>query len=1203
MLRKVVKAIVVIFGVGAVVVVPPASTFQSASAQTVAPTASSLIPMTPSRILDTRAAQVGYSGGRPAAGAVVELQVAGTGGVPLVDVGAVVLNITATDAGGAGYITVWPTGQPMPGASSLNLERVGQTIPNLVVVPVGSAGKISIFSTVSTHLLADVAGWFPSNAGFNQLTPARVLDSRSAQVGYNGVKPSANATVQVQMTGRGGVPASGVGAVVLNVTATESAGAGYVTVWPTGQAQPTASSLNLDRPGQTIPNLVIVPVGSDGKISMYTNVSVHLLADVAGWFPVGTGFTPLSPTRVLDSRSSQIGYSGSRPASDAIVELQLTGRGGVPASGVGAVVLNVTATDSGGGGYITVWPTGRPQPVTSSLNLERVGQTIPNLVVVPVGAGGKVSIYTSSSVHLIADVSGWFPIGSMADPSLVIEAKVGEAALSGDIKNGTGIIAYSGPRTVSVGSFFVLPPEADRVGGFYGRVDVISGGGRYQVSEAALGDLIPSASFQFSQLDLANPASASLEYSNVSFEPLVLEPSNDVETQATGFMTFSCDGGKSFTIDTSGTGPFVRNLELDADWDWRARLKSFKLSTEVGMTLALRVQLAGKANCGGNDSLASAKFTLKGSIGPVPVWVDNVVSIGLSTSLAAEGRVDYQLRKDFGARLGVRYTNTGGFEGINEALDAAANINTIDGDGSFHGEISLPMHFESKLFGAVGVSADGVPKLTADGAFSFNNTTVKASAKVHFELPVTFKALVKLNIAFVKFEKEWPGKTIKLIDRELLNRTWEYSIPPRTPVVDSVISKPPLVSNPVPASGRAYQVQNAGGVQLFNSANSSDVKGPGPGNGASVTVVCQTWGDAVGVRNNHIWDYIRWNGAEGFIPDAYTNTAPPADNYIAGMPKCSNPAVAVKPPVTASAGTVFLATNVGAGSFLTDLPSVSAPRRTPGPAQGDRFELICQAWGDPYGVFNNHIWNKIRWNGVEGLLPDTFAATPTVADQFVPGIPRCPGGDPIVVTPIPVVAGTRPEQQGSRGANTFLNTTSISGPGPRVNPQQVVNVSCKVLDRSAASISPDGYWYRLADSPWNNQYYAAANTFMNGDPAGGPFTHNTDFAVPDCNAPVQPPVGPTTKTEQSGSTGSPTFQNPTNASGPGTRIGAMAFVEVVCKVYAPQIASVNPDGYWYKIASAPWNSAFYAPANTFWNGDVPGVRPYTHNTDFSVPNC
>lgn len=81
-----------------------------------------------------------------------------------------------------------------------------------------------------------------------------------------------------------------------------------------------------------------------------------------------------------------------------------------------------------------------------------------------------------------------------------------------------------------------------------------------------------------------------------------------------------------------------------------------------------------------------------------------------------------------------------------------------------------------------------------------------------------------------------------------------------------------------------------------------------------------------------------------------------------------------------------------------------------------------------------------------------------------------------------------------------------------------------------------------------------------------------------------------------------TFTDYHNASGMGPAIGAGAYVEVSCRVYDPTIASVNPDGYWYRIASSPWNNAYYSPANTFMNGDPYG-GPYTHNTDFSVPVC
>ena len=91
--------------------------------------------------------------------------------------------------------------------------------------------------------------------------------------------------------------------------------------------------------------------------------------------------------------------------------------------------------------------------------------------------------------------------------------------------------------------------------------------------------------------------------------------------------------------------------------------------------------------------------------------------------------------------------------------------------------------------------------------------------------------------------------------------------------------------------------------------------------------------------------------------------------------------------------------------------------------------------------------------------------------------------------------------------------------------------------------------------------------------------------------------------ELQSSTGANTFLNPYNASGMGQKIAADTWVDVACKVYAPQIKSANPDGYWYRIASAPWSNAYYAVANTFRNGDIPGQPPYTHYTDWAVPDC
>jgi hypothetical protein len=208
------------------------------------------------------------------------------------------------------------------------------------------------------------------------------------------------------------VPASGVGAVVLNVTVTGATASSFLTVYPDGKPRPNSSNLNFVT-AQTVPNLVIAPVGADGMVDIY-NASGHVqvIADVSGWFATGSpaaagGLSPLTPARVLDTRNRTGGIAGPVGATKTI-SLPVLSRGGVPASGVGAVVLNVTVTGATASSFLTVYPDGKLRPNSSNLNFG-AGQTIANLVIAPVGADGRVDFYNASgNVQVIADVSGWF---------------------------------------------------------------------------------------------------------------------------------------------------------------------------------------------------------------------------------------------------------------------------------------------------------------------------------------------------------------------------------------------------------------------------------------------------------------------------------------------------------------------------------------------------------------------------------------------------------------------------------------------------------------------------------------------------------------------------------------------------------------------------------------------------------------------------
>ena len=136
------------------------------------------------------------------------------------------------------------------------------------------------------------------------------------------------------------------------------------------------------------------------------NGSTHIIADVLGWFPRGSGFHPIVPARILDTRTGN-GAPEAKVGQSGLVELQVSGRGGVPTDAKSAV-LNVTATEADAVSYLTVWPAGQGRPDSSSLNTSP-GLTVPNLVITKLGKGGVVDLYNAfGTVHVIADVVGWF---------------------------------------------------------------------------------------------------------------------------------------------------------------------------------------------------------------------------------------------------------------------------------------------------------------------------------------------------------------------------------------------------------------------------------------------------------------------------------------------------------------------------------------------------------------------------------------------------------------------------------------------------------------------------------------------------------------------------------------------------------------------------------------------------------------------------
>ena len=142
---------------------------------------------------------------------------------------------------------------------------------------------------------------------------------------------------------------------LLNVTVTQPTTGTYVTVYPTGSTRPVVSNVNLAA-GETRANLVFAQLGTGGKVTLFNSAgSAHLVVDVSGWYAAGSSFVGQVPHRVLDTRNGT-GAAKGAVGPQGTVDVQVTGVGGVPSTGVAAVALNVTGTQSTSGAKVWVYP-------------------------------------------------------------------------------------------------------------------------------------------------------------------------------------------------------------------------------------------------------------------------------------------------------------------------------------------------------------------------------------------------------------------------------------------------------------------------------------------------------------------------------------------------------------------------------------------------------------------------------------------------------------------------------------------------------------------------------------------------------------------------------------------------------------------------------------------------------------------------------
>ncbi len=365
-------------------------------------------PLEPARFADSRNMPTfdnQYRNTGPRAGGTTwEIAVAGRNGVPLGATAAIV-NLTVLNGVGPGFATVYPCGV-LPTASSVNYVP-GAVEPNEVIAKLSPRGSICVYTLTTADVIVDVVGHV-TDSTYHPLTPRRYADSR-AETTFDGKyratgRRRGGTTWEIQIAGRGGVPASAVTAA-LNVTVTGGIGPGFATLYPCGE-RPVASSLNYDV-GITRPNELVAKLSPDGMICVYTLTDVDVIVDVVGYAGDVVGFTPLTPIRVADSRDestvdNQYRNTGRRRGGTTW-EIPIEGRAGLRS--VESVIANITVTDALAPGFVTVYQCGA-RPVVSSLNYF-VGTTRPNETIAKLSADGKLCVFTSASAHIIVDVVGF----------------------------------------------------------------------------------------------------------------------------------------------------------------------------------------------------------------------------------------------------------------------------------------------------------------------------------------------------------------------------------------------------------------------------------------------------------------------------------------------------------------------------------------------------------------------------------------------------------------------------------------------------------------------------------------------------------------------------------------------------------------------------------------------------------------------------
>lgn len=333
------------------------------------------------------------------AGAFARVKVSGNSGVPF-GLSAAALNLTVHNAAAAGQLIAYADDTRRPATSNLSFAK-GSAATGMAIAAVGTDGYVDVYngSAGVVDLTADLEGFFQTSIAnaYTKLLPSRLRDAT--------VTGGNTAVVTIAGADSGALPSTGIAAAVVNLTAINPAADGFVTAYADGTAQPSDASLDYSA-GATTSNTMIVPVGADGSIVLYTSQTSELAVDVSGYFSSSgqETYVPVTPVR---EATTQL-------APTATTDLPITNGIANPSESMSTLVVTTTATGTTGAGSLSIYPPDTGEGIPPATEVWAAGQVVSNVSMPSIldGLNGVADegFYNSGSTpaNLTVDLSGYF---------------------------------------------------------------------------------------------------------------------------------------------------------------------------------------------------------------------------------------------------------------------------------------------------------------------------------------------------------------------------------------------------------------------------------------------------------------------------------------------------------------------------------------------------------------------------------------------------------------------------------------------------------------------------------------------------------------------------------------------------------------------------------------------------------------------------